>query len=184
MLQALSDFISKVTRGEKLTIDGVEAQWKKVAELTPGLMIAVPTDVMEGSDVTWDEIVSIRRLPPERVWDIEVEGTHNFVANGIFAHNTTGKALAVFNETGDQNILVASASGTTQFSVGRTGIVTAAQFQDQADSTYFLDPAASGTSLKINGDVELTAGGTISSTANNNITIDAGSGTVCIGTAG
>ena len=33
----------------------------------------------------------------------------------------TGKALNIFNETGDQNILVASASGTTVMTLGRTG---------------------------------------------------------------
>ncbi|MBI2008706.1 MerR family DNA-binding transcriptional regulator, partial [Candidatus Amesbacteria bacterium] len=33
----------------------------------------------------------------------------------------TGKALAIFNETGDQNILAASASGTTVATLGRTG---------------------------------------------------------------
>ncbi|MFA4842372.1 MAG: hypothetical protein WC658_00855 [Candidatus Omnitrophota bacterium] len=38
--------------------------------------------------ILWDKIVSIEPLPPERVYDIEVEGTHNFVANGIIAHNT------------------------------------------------------------------------------------------------
>ena len=33
----------------------------------------------------------------------------------------TGKALAILNETGDQNILTASASGTTKFTFDRTG---------------------------------------------------------------
>ena len=27
------------------------------------------------------------------VYDLEIEKTHNFVGNGIVAHNTTGKAL-------------------------------------------------------------------------------------------
>ena len=34
---------------------------------------------------------------------------------------TTGKALAIFNETGDQNILTASASGTTVANLDRSG---------------------------------------------------------------
>ena len=38
--------------------------------------------------VGFDEIVSIKKLGREKVWDIEVEGTHNFVGNGILAHNT------------------------------------------------------------------------------------------------
>ena len=40
------------------------------------------------SPILWDKIVSIEPLPAERVYDIEVEGTHNFIGNGIFAHNT------------------------------------------------------------------------------------------------
>jgi len=38
--------------------------------------------------VLWDRIVSIEFVGYEQVYDIEVEGTHNFIGNGIFAHNT------------------------------------------------------------------------------------------------
>jgi hypothetical protein len=34
----------------------------------------------------WDKIVSITPIGYEHVYDIEVEGTHNFVAEGIVAH--------------------------------------------------------------------------------------------------
>src|SRR3989338_8817549 len=97
MLSAISDFISKVTRGGKIRAGGEDEQWKKVNELVPGMMIAVPKDELmakwlngqiannqpSDSDVLWDEIVSIRRLSPERVWDIEVEGTRIFVAGHL-----------------------------------------------------------------------------------------------------
>ncbi|MFH0763665.1 MAG: hypothetical protein V1927_01520 [Candidatus Omnitrophota bacterium] len=43
---------------------------------------------MGGGDILWDKIVSIEPLGPRHVYDIEVEGTHNFIGNGIFAHNT------------------------------------------------------------------------------------------------
>jgi hypothetical protein len=39
-------------------------------------------------DLLWDPIISIEPVGLERVYDIEVEGTHNFIGNGIFAHNT------------------------------------------------------------------------------------------------
>ena len=42
----------------------------------------------DGGDVRWDPIASIESTGREPVYDIEVEGTHNFVANGILAHNT------------------------------------------------------------------------------------------------
>ena len=40
------------------------------------------------SDIYWDTIVSIESLGKLHTWDLEVEDTHNFVANNIFCHNT------------------------------------------------------------------------------------------------
>ena len=48
----------------------------------------VPQNLGRVSDILWDPIVSIEPLGLEHVYDIEVEGTHNFIGNGIFAHNT------------------------------------------------------------------------------------------------
>src|SRR3990167_3746867 len=65
--------------------------WKKVAEMQEGMMIAVEGGGAAGgraATAAWDRVVSIERLPAEDVWDLEIEGTHNFVANGIVAHNT------------------------------------------------------------------------------------------------
>ena len=39
-------------------------------------------------DVLWDHILFIEYLGYEHVYDIEVDGTHNFIGNRIFAHNT------------------------------------------------------------------------------------------------
>lgn len=38
--------------------------------------------------ITWARIASIEAVALEEVYDIEVEGTHNFIGNGIVAHNT------------------------------------------------------------------------------------------------
>ena len=43
---------------------------------------------LAGSDVFWDAIVSIEPLGEQPVFDATVMGTHNFVANGIIAHNS------------------------------------------------------------------------------------------------
>jgi len=59
--------------------------WRKVSDLRAGMEIAVPS---ESGGVLWDEIASITPAGRERVYDIEVEGTHNFIGNDIFAHNT------------------------------------------------------------------------------------------------
>ncbi len=40
-------------------------------------------------NVRWDEIVEIRAIGREKVYDITVEGIHNFVGNNIILHNCT-----------------------------------------------------------------------------------------------
>ena len=40
------------------------------------------------SEVFWDEVVEIERLGPQPTYDATVVGTHNFVANGVVAHNS------------------------------------------------------------------------------------------------
>lgn len=40
------------------------------------------------SDVCWDEVVEITPLGEQPTFDATVEGTHNFVANGVIAHNS------------------------------------------------------------------------------------------------
>src|SRR3989344_3833861 len=127
-----------------------ERSWLQVGELEVGMEIAVPRGkvfskyfdpstssgqvnldcpndevLAEGEgDVMWDEIVSIEKVGEERVYDIEVEGTHNFVAGqkmgetafgGLFAHNTyiTGG-----------NLGVGTSSPYANFSVGATGATT------------------------------------------------------------
>lgn len=68
---------------------GDKKGWYKVSDLVAGLEIAVPSQNRHGDgEMIWDEIVSIQPVGREQVYDIEVEGTHNFVGNGIFAHNT------------------------------------------------------------------------------------------------
>ncbi|HEY2430282.1 MAG TPA: DnaB-like helicase C-terminal domain-containing protein, partial [Acidimicrobiales bacterium] len=43
---------------------------------------------LASGDVAWDRIVGIEALGTEPVYDATVEGTHNFVANGITVHNS------------------------------------------------------------------------------------------------
>jgi replicative DNA helicase len=40
------------------------------------------------TDVFWDKVVSVEPLGPEPVYDATVKETHNFIANGTFAHNS------------------------------------------------------------------------------------------------
>jgi len=40
------------------------------------------------SDITFEKIASIKTLEPQHVYDLSIEGTRNFIANDIVAHNT------------------------------------------------------------------------------------------------
>ena len=44
-------------------------------------------DTLSRMAVAWDEIVAIEPLGPELVYDIEVDGIHNFVADNVLVHN-------------------------------------------------------------------------------------------------
>lgn len=56
-----------------------------VAEITGSKEVAA----IVNSDVVWDTIKSITPEGEEEVFDIEVPGVHNFVANDIIVHNST-----------------------------------------------------------------------------------------------
>ena len=48
-----------------------------------------PLQDLAGSDIYWDEIVSIESLGYQQVYDLTIPDTHNFVANDICVHNTS-----------------------------------------------------------------------------------------------
>lgn len=56
----------------------------RVAAAVPDPVLADLAD----SDVLWDRVVAIEDLGEQPVFDATVPGTHNFLANGIVAHNS------------------------------------------------------------------------------------------------
>lgn len=48
--------------------------------------------LVEG-DMLWDEIVSIEPLGDHDCWDIEVDGDHNYILDGVVSHNSTSQAV-------------------------------------------------------------------------------------------
>ena len=105
----------------------------------------------------------------------------------------TGKALVTLNETGDQNILVASASGITKFTLDRSGNVAASgtvtgsnlSGTNTGDQTITLSGDISGTGTgaitTTIGALKVTDGmlaGSISNSklANSSLTVTAGTG--------
>jgi replicative DNA helicase len=84
-----------------LSFDG----WKRLDVLKPGERIALPRRLdrwgpdertlsepelamLAVSDVSWDEVVAIEPGGEEEVFDLTVEGLHNFVADDVVVHNS------------------------------------------------------------------------------------------------
>ena len=53
-----------------------------------------PLDSAE-SDLYWDEVVSIEKLPPQPTYDLQIEGDHNFLANNFVVHNSHAASFAL-----------------------------------------------------------------------------------------
>ncbi len=52
-------------------------------------------DRYANSDIYWDKIVSIEYFGEKQTYDLEVPGTHNFIANDILVHNSHAADYAV-----------------------------------------------------------------------------------------
>ena len=122
-------------------------RWIEVRYLKVGDEIAVP-DYSTGA-IKWEKIASIKTLEPQHVYDLSIEGTRNFIANDIVAHNTylatssgnvgigTTSPKAALNVVGDvyhnlstatKDFEIVNGSGTSRFFIdnsnGRIGIGT------------------------------------------------------------
>lgn len=70
-----------------MTIDG----WTEAKNLYIGSMIAA-----NGSDTSsWDKIVEIKETGEHETCDLEIDDNHNFLANGLFVHNSHSAAYAL-----------------------------------------------------------------------------------------
>ncbi|MBL7070264.1 MAG: DNA polymerase III subunit alpha [Candidatus Omnitrophica bacterium] len=49
------------------------------------------------SDIVWDSVVSIDYVGREKTYDLEIEGVHNFFANGFIVHNSHSSAYAMIS---------------------------------------------------------------------------------------
>ncbi|HEY4500330.1 MAG TPA: NYN domain-containing protein, partial [Candidatus Paceibacterota bacterium] len=78
----LSPALSILSQVTMFVKDGV---WTKAGQVTEGDMIST---VGANTKPIYERVAKVERLPAEDVYDIEIEDTHNFVANNIIAHNT------------------------------------------------------------------------------------------------
>ncbi len=69
----------------------IELNSLKSNELSRFKTIIENLRILAGSEVFFDEVVSVDRVINDEgyVYDLEVEGTHNFIANNIVVHNTS-----------------------------------------------------------------------------------------------
>ncbi|ODS38582.1 MAG: hypothetical protein A7316_07705 [Candidatus Altiarchaeales archaeon WOR_SM1_86-2] len=69
-------------------------------------------EAIANSDVFWDKVVEIQRVKSKEKWvyDLQVENTHNFIANDIFVHNS--RILQYVDQIAPKSIYV-SGKGTT-----------------------------------------------------------------------
>ena len=98
------------------------------------------------SDIYFEKISSITILDSQQVYDLEIEGTHNFIANDIVAHNTavppyintSGLVLLMhFNNQsnfGENNSLVRDFSN--DINIEKTGVRNNATCSGTACPTY------------------------------------------------
>ncbi|MEK7144612.1 MAG: NYN domain-containing protein, partial [Patescibacteria group bacterium] len=77
--------LSSVSRATVDNVAAGEGSWFKVTDLKEGMEIAAAAEDGRG---VWEKIVSVEPVAEEDVYDVEIEGTHNFVGNDIIAHNT------------------------------------------------------------------------------------------------
>jgi len=82
----ITRLISEVGNREQLTAKSGHELTKTVA--TPSL---ARHQGIADSDILWDEIVELKYLGQEEVFDLSIADTHNFIANDFIAHNCMGK---------------------------------------------------------------------------------------------
>jgi hypothetical protein len=71
--------------------------------------------VYNKEELVFEKIVSLKKIGKEKVYDIEVEGTHNFIGNDIVAHNTyiSAPTTLASNLVVNGNTILGDASGDT-----------------------------------------------------------------------
>jgi hypothetical protein len=96
---------------------------------------------------------------------------------------STGHAALIVDQFESQDIITASASGTTKFRVKNDADVVGERFVDLGSATtYYLDPANGTTSLFVDGNIISNGAFSITSNGTNgNITVDAGTGVINLG---
>lgn len=149
-------------------------------------------DLLLGGDATASAriaLINIDSGTPTATLSAGTSGGLYINASGAIA-TTAKQTLALGDATTTGNIIlqggnvgIGVASPTEKLEVN--GYVVAQRFVDTASSTFYVDPASTGTSIIVAGDIISDGAFSLTSNATDgNITINAGSGTVLIGASG
>ena len=68
---------------------------RETVDMISGILKLPELQQYAHSDIFWDEIVAIEPKGTEKTYDLTIEGTHNFIANDIFVHNSHSAAYAL-----------------------------------------------------------------------------------------
>jgi len=53
---------------------------------------------LSSSDIFWDQVKNVEYIGDWQCFDLEIDGTHNFIANDVFVHNTSIGAIWMYNQ--------------------------------------------------------------------------------------
>ena len=127
---------------------------------------------LAAAETTWDTVASIQRDGEERVFDLTVDGTHNFVADDVVVHNSTlgldfarsasiknSMASCIFSlEMSKSEIVMRLLSAEARVSLGsmRTGRMSdddwarlARRMGEVADAPLYIDDSPNLTMMEI-----------------------------------
>ena len=92
-----------------------------------GVTVDPSTPQGRSDDITWDRIDSIETVDPETEWvyDLEVEGTHRYIADGVLSHNS--QMLSYIENIAPRSVFT---SGKGSSSAGLTAAAVRDDFGD------------------------------------------------------
>ncbi|MFH1896313.1 MAG: MerR family DNA-binding transcriptional regulator, partial [bacterium] len=161
-----------------------ESLWLEAIYLKPGDSIVVTSPLSTSHlppYVVWDKIQSIEYVGEEQVYDIEVEGTQNFIANGILAHNTyISGNVGIGTTTPGAKLSVRGSGGTQGAQIYGNG-ARSLGWGDSSDVGLLSQSGTTAIIGSVNGDLWFVKDNAVSAPS---MVIKTSTGNVGIGTTG